>query len=495
MIVYWAALVGAPWLGALFAVLLPSKWRGWARGVALAAMVLSVLGLVALLRAAGPTASWGPEGAESALGTGAAGSSIQASGLAMRLDPLALPFLVTVLGVSLVAVGYGWGYFEGVYDEHLCYALMLVFAGSMAGTLLADNALLFFVLWEGMLLSSSLLLAGWGEGEAAAGVTLKYFVYTQLGSLLILVALNWMVAAAGSAHLGTMAARLPALAGQQRMWMVGLLVAGFALKMAVFPMHGWLPDAHTVAPMPVTVMLAAAMLGMGAYGMLRFGGLLLHDDLMVAWRAPLMVLALASQVYGALMCLAARDIKRLIAYSSVSQMGYVLFALGSFSARGVAGGVLHVVNHGVLKALLFMGVGLIIRSTGRREVAQLGGLVRSMPGVVLGLSAGALAMTGLPPFCAFHSEWMIIEGGLASGLPLLAYLELVAPLATTAYAAWLVARLTLGQSDSGLTVISTPATMRYAFYGLLVLALLMGLSPGMLYRWADGAAIAFGLGG
>jgi NADH-quinone oxidoreductase subunit M len=325
-------------------------------------------------------------------------------------------------------------------------------------------------------------------------VTLKYFVYTQLGSLLILVALDWMVATAGSAHLGTMAARLPLLADQQRTWMVGLLIAGFAIKMAVFPVHGWLPDAHALAPMPVTVMLAAAMLGMGAYGMLRFGGFLLHGDLVVTLRVPLMVLALASQVYGALMCLASRDIKRLIAYSSVSQMGFVLFALGSFSAQGVAGSVLHVVNHGVLKAALFMGVGLIIRGTGRREVAQLGGLVRAMPGVVLGLSVGALAMTGLPPFCAFHSELMIIEGGLASGLPLLAYLELAAPLATTAYAAWLIACLTLGQSDRGLTVMPTPATMRYSFYGLLVLALLLGLSPGMLYQWADGAAAVFGLG-
>lgn len=479
MIVYWAALVGALWLGALLAALLPARRRRWARQVALAAVATAVLGAVALVRAAGPHVAWGPEGADSML----------------RLDPLALPFLANVLGVSLVAVGYGWGYLDGIHDEHLCYALMLAFCGSMVGALVADSAVLFFVLWEGMLLASSLLLAGWGEGESITRVTLKYFAYTQLGSLLVLIALDWMVATTGSAHVPTIAARLPAMAGGSWAWVAGILFAGFAVKLAVFPLHGWLPDAHAVAPMPVTVMLAAAMLGMGAYGMLRFGGLFLQNGVAAGLQVPMMALALVSQVYGALMCLAARDIKRLIAYSSVSQMGYVLFALGSFTVQGVAGGVLHVVNHGMLKALLFMGVGLVIRSTGRRHVAQLGGLARVMPGVVLGLSVGALAMTGLPPFCAFHSEWLIIEGGLASSVPLLGYLEFVAPLATTAYAAWLVGRLTLGQGVGEFTVLATPMAMRYAFYGSVALALLLGLAPGALYRWADGAAAMSGLGG
>ncbi|TEU07900.1 MAG: NADH-quinone oxidoreductase subunit M, partial [Anaerolineales bacterium] len=356
-------LVGAPWAGGALLAVLARGRRRLAGAAAFVAALGSLLALLALCLARGSRGDpvlrvpW-----------------IPAMGIhfGLRLDALALPFLVNVLGVSLVAIIYGWGYLVGHERVHLCYALMLAFMGSMLGTLLADDVLLFFVFWECMLVASSLLLAGWGEGERVGAVTLKYFIYTQAGSLLVLISIAWLVATTGSSDMGTIAARLSGVPSSQRTLIAALMMVGFCVKLAVFPLHTWLPDAHSIAPMPVTVMLAAAMLSMGAYGILRFPMMILGTAGFSSLQLPVMLFALASEVYGALMCLASHDIKRIVAYSSVSQMGYVLFALAEMTPRGIAGGVFHVINHGILKALLSMGVGLIMRATGRRRIDRLG---------------------------------------------------------------------------------------------------------------------------
>ncbi|HUV94625.1 MAG TPA: NADH-quinone oxidoreductase subunit M [Anaerolineae bacterium] len=478
-------LVGAPWAGGALVALLAGGRRRLAGGAALVTALASLVALLALCLDPGSRVDpvlrvpWIP-----AMG-------VQ---FALRLDALALPFLVNVLGVSLVAILYGWGYLLGHERTHLCYALILAFMGSMLGTLLADDALLFFVFWESMLVASSLLLAGWGEGERVGAVTLKYFIYTQAGSLLVLISIAWLVATTGSSDLGTIAARLSGIPRSQRTWVAALMMVGFCVKLAVFPLHTWLPDAHSIAPMPVTVMLAAAMLSMGAYGILRFPMMILGSAGLAALQLPVMLLALASEVYGALMCLACRDIKRIVAYSSVSQMGYVLFALASMTPRGIAGGIFHIINHGILKALLFMGVGLIMRATGRRRIDQLGGLSRSMPGIAAGISIGAIAITGVPPFCAFHSEWMIFAGGLSSSYPTLGYLELLAPLFTAAYAIWFATRLVLGPEPPGLQVRQNHPAMRWSFYLLVALAFAVFLLPGPIYGWANRATSLLGLG-
>ncbi len=484
----WCLLVLwiSPWVGGLLLATLGKRWGRWSGLVAVVSASLSALATLWLGIDLG-------KGAE----TGIAWEWIPSEGIdfALRLDSLSLPFLDNTLGVSIVALVYGLGYLRADGRLHLCYALLLGFMGSMVSTCLANDLFLFFVSWETMLVTSSLLLAGWGEGEHVGRVTLKYFIYTQVGSLLVLVAIIILAAETGGSNIAALAGQLHLLSQGQLVWLAVLMTVGFCVKLAVFPLHTWLPDAHSIAPMPVTVMLAAAMLSMGAYGILRRPMATLGIETMRSLQLPVMILALASQFYGALMSLSSRDIKRIVAYSSVSQMGYVLFGFASLTPSGVAGGTFHIISHGILKALMFMGVGLIMRGTGRRRIDALGGLADHMPRVALGLAVGAIALSGMPPFCAFHGEWMIFSGGIASDYPLLGYLELLVPLFTAAYALWFVGRLVFNPPPPDLEVTQNPRSMRWSFQALALLALLVGLYPTPIYRWVGNVVTLLGLGG
>lgn len=470
-------LLGAPWVGGALIIALGPRWERHSSWLA--------IGFVGLSALAGGVLPWGNERSAElrALWVPSAGLEF-----ALQADALSLPFVLNVLGVSLLALCYGRGYWVADGRSHLCYALLLGFTGSMLGVLLADDVWLFFVFWEAMLITSSLLIAGWGDAQQARRATFKYFIYTQVGSLLILVALLVLVAEAQSSSIGAFSAGIIRLSQRQLVGLTALLIVGFSFKMAIFPLHTWLPDAYSVAPMPATILLAAATSSLGAYGILRFPLKILQLGGMTHLQLPLMILALCSQIYGALMSLASRDLKRIVAYSSVSQMGYVLFALASLVPQGIAGGILHVINQGIVKALLFMGVGLIMQSTQRRQIDELGGLMRLMPGVALGMGIGALAIMGMPPFCVFHSEWMILSAGLSSRYPLLGYLELLAPLFTAAYALWLALRLALSPASTTLVSAPSPLAMRWPFYALVALNLVFGLYPASLYGLIERAA-------
>ena len=481
LLILWAS----PWIAGTILAIFGKRWNrvsGWVAFIAVSASALAALRL--------------RPGEASELNAGLSWQWIPAAEIAfaMSYDTLSFPFVVNVLGVSLAAIVYGWGYLRVDARLHLFYALLLGFVGGMLGTLLATDVFLFFVFWESMLVTSSLLLAGWGDSEHVERVVLKYFIYMQMGSLLILAALVVLVAETGGADFRTIAAGLHNLSQTQLNWLTALLTVGFCVKLAVFPLHTWLPDAHSIAPMPVTILLAAAMLSLGAYGILRLPIATLGVTSVRSIQLPVMTLALVSELYGALMCLASRDIKRLVAYSSVSQMGYILFAFASLTPLGIAGGIFHVINHGILKAFMFMGVGLIMRGTGRRQIDMLGGLSRHMPRVVMGLGVGAIAISGVPPFCAFHSEWMIFAGGLSSPYPALAYLEFLVPLFTAAYALWFVIRLAFNPAPAGLHVRRNPQAMCWSFYILIVLALLLGVYPAPVYQLVNHVASSVSLG-
>jgi NADH-quinone oxidoreductase subunit M len=195
------------------------------------------------------------------------------------------------------------------------------------------------------------------------------------------------------------------------------------------------------------------------------------------------------------MCLASKDIKRIVAYSSVSQMGYVIFGLATATPQGVSGGLTHVISHGLIKMLLFMTVGIIMTATGRRYIDEMGGLWSHAPGAAALLAVGALAIAGLPLLPAFVDEWMILSGGIMSPYPLLGYLQLPAYLLTTIYALWLVTRVTLGSAPEGLTIEPVPRSMLWSAYAVIGLSLAMGLYPTPVLRWAGEAAALLALGG
>jgi NADH-quinone oxidoreductase subunit M len=487
--VWLLAIPGAPIVGALGLFVLHERGTraaGWIAGLAAAVSLGASFALLpALQRGDAPTLSlrWIPA------------ANIQ---LSMQLDWLGLPFLLTEAAVTLVAVVYTWGYHRRDHRTSFFYALLLLFAAGMSGTTLADDMFLFYIFWELMLVASCALIAVWGEGERRGPVALKYFIFTHLGSLMVLVGLLVLYGATGNDSFSALRAGVT-LAPRLLTTVVALFVVGFCVKMAVFPLHLWLPDAHAVAPMPVTIMLAAAMLSMGVYGILRFPLGIFSYTQMVPFAVPMMIAGIVSAIYGALMALAERDIKRIIAYSSVSQMGYILFGLGTLTHDGIAGAMLHVIFHAIVKALLFMCVGLVVRATGRRIITEMGGLGGKMPLVALCTAVGALAIAGVPPLCIFDSEWMIFSGGFHTDYLGLSIVMLFGSLLTVAYSLLFVGRIFLGRVPEGLrpreaTTLKLPRAMLAPTLLLTVLALVEGVFPAPVFNWVE-RALSLVLGG
>lgn len=475
--IWLVTILGAPMAAALLLFLLHERGARVASWIAGLAATLSLAGafllLPALRRGDVPALSfqWIPA------------ANIRMS---LHLDWLTFPFLVTEAVVTLLAVVYTWGYHRPDDRTPTFYALLMLFAVGMSGTTLADDMFLFYIFWELMLVASCALIVIWGEGERRGAVALKYFIFTHLGSLMVLVGLLMLYDATGSGSFSALRAGVT-LAPGLVVTVTTFFVVGFCVKMAIFPLHLWLPDAHAVAPMPVTIMLAAAMLSMGTYGILRFPLSIFSPAQMAPFAVPMMIAGIVSEIYGALMALAERDIKRIIAYSSVSQMGYILFGLGTLTYDGIAGATLHVIFHAIVKALLFMGVGLVVRATGRRRITELGGLGSAMPLVALCTGTGALAIAGMPPLCIFDSEWMIFAGGFHTAHIGLSILTLFGSLLTVAYALWFVGRIFFGTQPEGLTIDRLPWAMVAPTVLLAALSLIEGVFPAPVFDWVDQA--------
>jgi formate hydrogenlyase subunit 3/multisubunit Na+/H+ antiporter MnhD subunit len=202
---------------------------------------------------------------------------------------------------------------------------------------------------------------------------------------------------------------------------------GFAVKMAVFPLHIWLPDAHAEAPTPISVLLSGLMVKTGAYGFLRLS-LIISPETLSAISLPALIIAVVTMIYGGLMALAQHDIKRLLAYSTISQMGYIAFGFSEMSPLGFLGSFFHVIFHGISKSVLFMAAGIIMKRTGLRDLRELTGQGRQMPLTALAFAISAFTLAGIPPLGGFLSEWMIFSGGFSSGqyfLPIIAVLQSV----------------------------------------------------------------------
>jgi len=402
----------------------------------------------------------------------------------LHVDWLTFPFLLTEALVTVFAMVYSLGYHHRDERTPFFYALILIFGVGMAGTTLADSVFLFYIFWELMLIASCVLILAWGEGPNTGSVALKYFLITHLGSLLVLVGLIYLYDVAGSDSFVVLKSGLELAPSAVRMITV-LFLVGFGVKMAVFPLHIWLPDAHSVAPMPVTIMLAAAMLSMGVYGILRFPLSIFSPAQMSVFAVPLMVAGLVSQIYGALMAIAEQDIKRIIAYSSVSQMGYILFGLGTMTYEGIAGATLHVIYHAVVKALLFMCVGLVIRATGKRQISELSGLFKKMPLAAACSAIGVLAISGVPMLAIFNSEWMIYSGGFHTAHPGLVIAMVLGSLLTVVYALRLFSNIFLGDYTEDGELNSIPKAMNLPTVLVAGLALLAGVYPSPVFGWIE----------
>jgi NADH-quinone oxidoreductase subunit M len=316
-----------------------------------------------------------------------------------------------------LSVVYAVGYTEHTENKPTFFANQLFFLMGMQWVTLATNLLEFFIAWELMLVPSYFLILFWGLPETKKRTAMKFWLYTQSGAVCILIGFGLLYFFTGTFELYAIIAIIPTLVGQLDLLKLVfiLLAAGFLVKMAVFPIHWWLPPVHAEAPTPISVLLSGAMIETGAYALVRFGIITLGPAAtsLSFWVG---LLGVITMFYGGLMALVQKDIKRLLAYSSVSQMGYVLFALGMITTYGVSGGLFHLINHAFSKGLLFMTAGAVIHQTHLRDVDLMGGLSNKMPITAFTAAVGAMSIAGSPPLSGFASEWMMFLGGFQASL-------------------------------------------------------------------------------
>ena len=364
----------------------------------------------------------------------------------LGVDGYSLLLVVMTSVVGFLAALASWGEIDKRVREF--YVVLLLLQCLVNGVFLALDGLLFFVFFEATLVPMYFLIAIWG-GEKRRAAAVKFLIYTGAGSMLLLLGLVLLYWQHGQAT-GVYTFSIPALwvtapEGAMAQWIFWLLFVGLAVKVPMAPLHTWLPDAHTEAPTAGSVYLASVMLKMGTYGFLR---LVLPGAPAAARNANVSaaagVLALVAILYGALVCLKQRDWKRLIAYSSVSHMGFAMLGLFTLNPQGIAGSMLEQLNHGISTGLLFLLVGLAYSRRGTREIAEYGGLFVAMPAFSMVFLIAAVSSMGLPPLNGFIGELRILTGawemsgwwlaGAGAGVVL-----------TVAYLLWCYQRVVLGE--------------------------------------------------
>jgi NADH-quinone oxidoreductase subunit M len=404
------------------------------------------------------------------------------------VDMVSFPIALIAAAVSTLSCFYSIKYMENERDQPAYYANLLLFMTGMIGVILSSNLIQFYLFWELMLIPSYLLIAYWGTSKNRLNIAFKYFIFTHIGALSMLLGILAIFSYTETFNL----LKLPLLANAIPPSMVGvifiMLLTGFLVKMAAFPVHTWLPDAHSEAPAPISAMLSGIMIKCGAYGMARvllttFGQIVLQVSDYLA------ILGIITIAYGGLMALAQTDIKRLFAYSSISQMGYIIFGLGVASELGIMGGLLHIVNHAVCKSLLFMCAGIIIHQTGTRDIRKLGGLIGKMPTLGIACLIGVFSLVGTPPLNAFWSEWMIFGGGLAAEKGLITIFGVLSTVITAGYYLWFAWRVFFGPLPKRLNRIKeAPLSLRASVIILATITVLLGVLPGLVLEYITPAA-------
>jgi NADH-quinone oxidoreductase subunit M len=333
----------------------------------------------------------------------------------VALDGISYWLIVLTSLLTPVAVWVSFGAIKTRLKD-FCFAFLLL-QGAMVGSLVALDLFLFYVMWEAMLIPMYVLIGVWG-GVDRIKASIKFFIYTMAGSMLMLVAILWIVFKYRALN-GTMSWDLVEL---QRLglplttqkWLFAGFALAFLIKVPMFPVHTWLPDAHTQAPTGGSIILAAVMLKLGCYGYIRFGMGLFPHAAHEAGATLAGVAVVGGIIYGALCALKQNDIKRLVAYSSVSHLGYVMLGIFSANPASMEGAILQMVNHGISTGALFLLVGVIYDRRHTRDVAEYGGIAKVMPWFAAAWVIITFSSIGLPATNGFIGEWLVISGAFMS---------------------------------------------------------------------------------
>jgi NADH-quinone oxidoreductase subunit M len=390
----------------------------------------------------------------------------------MGVDGISLPFIFLSVVVSVLCVAASWTAVQMRVRDF--YAALLLAETAMIGLFACSNLFLFYVFWELMIVPLFLLIGVWG-GPGRVYASVKFLLFTLAGSVLMLVGLIAVLQATGTLDFETLAQT--SLDVEMQKWLFLAFTAAFAVKVPMFPVHTWLPDAHTEAPTAGSVILAGILLKMGGYGLLRIALPILPDAVQL-FLVPMLGLSAVAIVYGAYVTLAQTDVKRLIAYSSISHMGFVTLGIFTLNRNGVEGAILQMINHGIVTGALFLCVGMIYERTHTREIADYGGLSTIAPVYSTFLALFCLAAAGFPGLNSFVGEFLIISG-VFSTWPWLAVMAIWGVVLGTTYILWLYYRLVLRGAAPALRDLRFDLNAREVatLAPLALMALVIGLYP------------------
>lgn len=353
----------------------------------------------------------------------------------LGIDGISVLFILLSTLITILCVTISWNSVKSKVKEF--FIALLLMEGAMIGVFSSLDFFLFYLFWEAMLIPMYLLIGVWG-GPNRVYAAIKFFLFTLVGSVLMLVGIIVLYFYAGQTF-DIIALMKKTYPYQMQLWLFWAFFAAFAVKVPMFPVHTWLPDAHTEAPTAGSVILAAVLIKMGAYGFLRFS-LPLFPEASRAMAVPMMILSVIAIIYGAVVCLAQSDLKRLIAYSSVSHMGFVTLGIFALNIQGLEGGILQMINHGIVTGALFLSVGIVYEKTHSRQISDYGGLATVLPVYSAFFMVFTLASIGLPGMNGFVGEFLILLGGFAANR-LIGILAATGIIIGAAYMLWLYQRV------------------------------------------------------
>jgi NADH-quinone oxidoreductase subunit M len=358
----------------------------------------------------------------------------------MGVDGISLPFVVLTTALMPIAILASWDAIQSRVREYMI--AFLVLETLMVGTFCALDLVLFYLFFEGGLIPMFLIIGVWG-GPRRVYASFKFFLYTLLGSVLMLLAIMAMYWEAGTTDIPTLMHHAFPRSLQTWAWLAFL--ASFAVKMPMWPVHTWLPDAHVEAPTAGSVILAAILLKLGGYGFLRFS-LPMFPEASQSLAPLIYALSVVAIIYTALVALVQEDVKKLIAYSSVAHMGFVTMGIFAVTAQGVAGGIFQMISHGIVSAALFLCVGVVYDRMHTREIAAYGGLVNRMPLYAFVFMVFTLANIGLPGTSGFVGEFLTLIGTFRVN-NWVATLATIGTILSAAYALWLYRKVIFGKLE------------------------------------------------